>query len=312
MNTLRYAAVAAGLLLAVALLLACGMSHEGAAAPEQQESKTVAAQGGAAMPAAPDEFAAPNADKPARREDVQRPVEAMKKKIIKTADVRMQVDDYAASRRAIDGHVAAQDAYIASENENNNGHTLENTLVIRVEAERFDALLAALAGEASYLHTKSVNARDVTEEYVDVAARLRTRREVEARYIDILRQARTIPDVLAVERELRGLCEEIESAEGRLKYLNDQVGYSTIRLTVYQKLAFAPAPGEGIGSRLLTALREGWAGLVALFVGLVYIWPFWVLVGVIVWLLVRYRRRCLARRAAAQAAPAGAAAPPRQ
>jgi len=307
MSTSRYAAVAAGVLLVVALLLACGTSREGAPAPEMQESKSIAADGGAAMSARPGEpVAAPNTDEAARREDVQRPVEATKKKIIKTADVRMQVADYAACRKAIDAHVTAHGAYIASENENNDGHNLENTLVIRVEAGRFDALLAALAGEASYLHTKSVNARDVTEEYVDVAARLRTRREVEARYVEILRQARTIPDVLAVEKELRVLREEIESAEGRLKYLNDQVDYSTIRLTVYQTLAFAPAPGEGIGSRLLAALREGWSGLVALFVGLVYIWPFWVLVGVIVWLLVRYRRRQLARRAAA---PPAAGAP---
>jgi len=299
-------AIRLALALAALALLSCNTARDAAPASEMQAAKTADDRGGAGMPGAPAPRAADEPDKSRAGEDVQRPVEATKKKIIKTADVRMQVADYAASRKAIDAHVAAHGAYIASENENNNGHTLENTLVIRVEAERFDVLLAALAGEASYLHTKSVNARDVTEEYVDVAARLRTRREVEARYVEILRQARTIPDVLAVEKELRVLREEIESAEGRLKYLNDQVDYSTIRLTVYQTLAFAPAPGEGIGSRLLAALREGWSGLVTLFVGLVYIWPFWVLVGIIVWCLVRYRRRLLARRAAA---PPAAGAP---
>jgi hypothetical protein len=296
-------------LLAVAalVLLACGLEREAAPAPEMQAAKTAADEGGAGVPGAPAPRATEEADKPRAGEDVLSPAEASKKKIIKTADVRMQVADYAACRAAIARHAAARDAYIASENENNSGYQLENTLVIRVAAERFDALLAALVGEASYLHTKTVNARDVTEEFVDMTARLRTKREVEARYVDILRQARTIPDVLAVERELRVLREEIESTEGRLKYLGDQVAYSTIRLTVYQKLAFEPAPGESLGSRLVTALREGWTGLVALFVGLVYLWPFWVFVALVVWLLVRYRRRLVARRAAALAA--GAATP---
>ncbi len=133
---------------------------------------------------------------------------------------------------------------------------------------------------------------------------------MEARYIDILRQARTIPDVLAVERELRGLREEIESAEGRLTSTTRWVD-STIRLTVYQKLAFAPAPGEGIGSRLLTALPRGLGRPGRPVRGLVYIWPFWVLVGVIVWLLVG-TAAAASPAGPRQAAPAGAAAPPRQ
>lgn len=219
-------------------------------------------------------------------------------KIIRNATVRYQVDDYRKSRPAIQKIVEAAGAYISSERESNNGYTLENILTIRVEGRNFDKLMEDLLTQSAYLNEKNVTASDVTEEFVDLEARLRTKVDVEQRYREILRQAGTIPDILAVERELRTVQEEIESAKGRLRYLQDQVSYSTITLTVYQKLDHEPEPGPGFFADLLQAVRGGWQLVLNIFLGLIYIWPILLLVAGFVWLLRRYRRRKKAARIA--------------
>ena len=76
--------------------------------------------------------------------------------------------------------------------------------------------------------------KDVTEEYTDVVIRLKNKKEAEKRFLEILKQTKTIKEILDVEEHLREIREEIESKEGRLKFLNDQVSYSTINLSIYQ------------------------------------------------------------------------------
>ena len=135
-----------------------------------------------------------------------------------------------------------------------------------------------------------MTARDVTEEFVDIEARLRTKKEVEKRYLEILSKAATIKDILLVEEQLRVIREEIEAREGRLKYLQNQVSYSTINLEMYQKLTFEP--GFKFFSKIWKALKGGWKGLLNVLVGLVYIWPLLIIgVGVFIWIRRRISRK---------------------
>ena len=73
------------------------------------------------------------------------------------------------------------------------------------------------------MQRKNVSVQDVTEEYLDIEARLKTKKEVEARYIEILKsKTKTVEDVLKAEEQIRIIREEIEAREGRLNYLKNQ------------------------------------------------------------------------------------------
>lgn len=227
-------------------------------------------------------------------------------KIIKTANLEIRVEDYASSRKTVQQRVDARQGYLQSEQESNDGYRLRNSLTIRVETGQFDPLVDELAGIGSYVHHKNINAQDVTEEFVDLETRLKTKREVEQRYIDILRRANSIPDILSVEGALRQIREEIEAKEGRLRYLSDQVGYSTIHLVMYQQLDHRAEPGPGFWSKIWQGLQGGWEFLLVLLIGLAYLWPLWLVVAIVIWLIRRAIKKNRARKAAtAQSAASG-------
>jgi hypothetical protein len=199
-------------------------------------------------------------------------------KIIKTASLRFQVKDYQKSHELILSIVKQYDGYLASENQQNGTDRITNTIVIRVPAANLDLLIDSLQGQAAYLDYKSIDARDVTEEFVDTEARLKAKREVEQRYLAVLKQAGSVEDILAVESRLGQIREEIEATEGRLRYLNDQVDYSTITIEIYQPLHRLPRAESGFLGRLGKALVNGWNGLLGFIVFLTNIWPLIVVV----------------------------------
>lgn len=153
-------------------------------------------------------------------------------------------------------------------------------MIIRVRPEKLTSLLARLA-DLGTVDGKSLTTDDVTAEHADVAARLRTKRALEQRYLELLRQAHKVSDILEIEAKLSAVREEIEAVDSRLKVLQEQAAYSTITLHLYQRLA-QPAPDAPVlsfGSRLLEALYGGWELTASLAVGFFYLWPVWLLLG---------------------------------
>lgn len=220
-------------------------------------------------------------------------------KIIKTGRISIEVKDYSRALAALKNTIATMDGYIASENEQRNNYSVSNTLVIRVVNSNFDKLMDGIANEAGKLLYKNVDLLDVTEEFTDLTARMKTKKEVEQRYIDILRTARTVKDILLVEEQLRVIREEIESTEARLKYLGDKVQYSTITLDMSQELDYnPPAPMQvSFFDKLGKAIKGGWNGLLGGVLGLVNAWP----IVLVILVLIVFIRRWMKKRAAVKA-----------
>ena len=218
------------------------------------------------------------------------------KKIIRNAVMRFRVDDYGASRKAIDGLLVRFEGYLASEEEVRNSYSLENTMAIRVPSRHFDALLGGLNGLAAHVEQKSITAQDVTEQFVDLEARLRAKREVERGFVRLLEKAQSVEGMLAVQKELRVVREEIEAVEGRLRFLGDKVDYSTVRLTFYQQLEPTTDPERGFWYEVGLALDTGLDLLGGFFLGLLYVWPFLILI-VLFLFGIRYLRRRKKRKA---------------
>jgi hypothetical protein len=222
-------------------------------------------------------------------------IETENRMLIKTGTLSLKVEDYDSARVYILARVEQADGYIASENETNDPYRKQGRMTIRTPAAQFDVLIEDLAAIAEWVQSKNVTSRDVTEEFVDQEARLRTKKAVEARFLNILSTASTVKDILAVENEMRKLREEIESTEGRLKYLRNQVSLSTINLSYYQDLKAGPAPGQSFFGKLARAFGDGFQRLLGLVLGLVRAWP-WILVLLVILFVAR---RVLRRRRSA-------------
>ena len=271
------------LLMGILLLPAChSASEKYAATTETVEKAEMTPVSEEIMPEA-------NMDIPAvPQPEIKRP-----DKIIKEAAIKFEVDNYKKAKKEIDSLVFRWGAYISKEDERYSAYQVTNTLIIRVLSKNFEKLLDAIGSTSKKIDYKTVNSIDVTEEYVDMEARLKTKREVEKRYYEILNRANTIEDILKVENEIRTIREEIEATEGRLKYLGDRVAYSTITLTLYQQLEYKYRPEKETRffTRLYRALDKGWRGLLTFIIAIIHIWPLIVAIGIAWILLVRYRKR---------------------
>jgi hypothetical protein len=217
-------------------------------------------------------------------------------KIKRTADINISVDDYKKARAAIEKIVRSGHAYIGSENEQNSTYSLSNTMVIRVVNKEFDSMVNSVSGIASHVNSKNIYTEDVTAEFIDITSRLKTKREVEKRYQEILSKASKVTDILEVEERIRVIQEEIEAKEGQLKYLNDQVNYSTINLSFHQDFEYQPEEEPGFLGRLGHAFGNGWKGFLAFLIGIVYIWPLWLILGVVAYFLVRFIKKQLKKK----------------
>ena len=156
---------------------------------------------------------------------------------------------------------------------------LSSNINIKVPAQQFDKVLAKLASIAKKVDYQNIETQDVTEEYIDIETRLSNSRKVEQSYIKLLQRAKTIEDILKIEQKLGEIRTDIESTQGRLKYLNNQVSYSTINLNVYQTLEFKFIAEKlpSFWERLKGSIISGWRGIVAFLLFLIKIWPLWLI-----------------------------------
>jgi len=146
-------------------------------------------------------------------------------------------------------------------------------LIIRVPAENFDILIEKLSSSADFIESRNIKALDVTEEYIDLEARLRIRKDIENRYRQLLGQAKKVEDVLNIEKQIGEVREQIEAAEGKLKYFNDRIAFSTLTVVYYEKVTSA----IGFTSKFIHGLSSGWTNFALFIVFLANIWPFIVL-----------------------------------
>ena len=140
-------------------------------------------------------------------------------------------------------------------------------------------------GEVTF---KNISARDVTEQFIDLETRLENKRAYLRKYSELLARARTVKEILEVQNSMRRIEEEIESTTGRLKYLSDQVSYSTldVMITHEKEFEFKPEERDKFMERLKESLSGGWHGFVSFLLFIFKLWPVW-LAGILVILLMR-------------------------
>jgi hypothetical protein len=173
------------------------------------------------------------------------------------------------------------------------------TLEVKVPAPAFDRLVAGLA-PIGRVETVNVSAEDVSEEFVDLTARAENARRLESRLVDLLaRRTGKLQEVLAVERELARVREEIERYDGRLRFLRTRASMSTLAITVHE-----PAPVLGANpaaNPIADAFRDGWRNFVAFVAAVISLSGVLIplaLLGYVAWRLVRRFHRATETKAA--------------
>jgi len=197
------------------------------------------------------------------------------RKVIKTADIQFEVTDVHETLKDIKSKLSGLNGYISEENEETSGNRHTYNLIIRVPNQDFDSLVDLVTKDRLNVDYKRVSSEDVSEQYYDILTRLENEKEIEKRYLELLVKAKTVSDILEIEREIGKIRSEIESKEGIIKRLENRIALSTINLRLYQVIdyKFTPDNQAGFIERVKESLYSGWRGFVSFTVFLFKIWP---------------------------------------
>lgn len=214
------------------------------------------------------------------------------KKIIKDGRLGIMVGKLKEAKMNIDTLVRNMGGYYDKESLNNNDYSIEYNLIIRVPSNKLEILIDKIEkgeGEVAY---KEIDARDVTEEFIDLETRLSNKRQYLAKYQELLKNAKSIKEILDIQEKIRGLEEEIESTTGRLKYLNNLVDYSTLDLNISQKkdYKYTPEYRGNFTEKLKQSVVRGWYGFVDFFLFLISNWAILILFSVLIYFWIKYRK----------------------
>lgn len=212
--------------------------------------------------------------------------------IIKNGDLRFETNDLAKTFENIQIAVKKNGGNIQNDNEGKDYQTHFRYLTVRIPSKNFDLFIKEISTGVNYFDKKEISSDDVTEEYIDVASRIKTKKALEQRYLELLKKATKVSEMLEVERQLSDIREEIESKEGRLKYIKNRVSMSTITLEIYKTVAEKSGATVSFGSKFVNAIKSGFNGISSFFIWLIGIWPFIIiLVAIIYFARKRFKKK---------------------
>lgn len=222
----------------------------------------------------------------------EKDTDIISKKVIKNGNLTIQVGDVKKAQNQTTEILNKNQAYIQKE-EFRNTDTDENlNLVIRVPHKNFDALINSFSDGMGSVLSKNISSDDVTEEYTDVSIKLANKKIYLEKYRDMLKSASTTKDILEIQENIRELEDEIDVSEGRLRFIDDRVNYSTLNLSLYKEKVRSSATSKiGFGSRFGDSITEGWNSFVSFVLGIISFWPFFLLIPLIVFLWRKWRSR---------------------
>ncbi len=173
------------------------------------------------------------------------------RRVIRTAELSLEEADspetlqmsVASLAESKGGFVVSSDT--SRSRDSDGAEVVDTTVVFRVPSATFDATLASVRALGKRVANEKVTGQDVTEEYVDLEARIKAQRAVEEQYLSVLKEAKAIPDILAVQQKLGEVRTEIERAEGRRRFLESQTSLSTFTLHVAHHIEAVDVSGPG-------------------------------------------------------------------
>jgi len=219
---------------------------------------------------------------------------------LEVADIDKTLDSIATLAVQYNGYVVSSNRYNGDQNQVYDKSVIVpvtgsqgGDISLRVPADKFDEVLQKLNAMAIKVVSENTNSQDVTEQYTDLQAQLKNQQAAEAQYLDILKKADNVKDILAVQQELTTVRGTIESLQGRIQYLDRTSDMSLISITLIKSTPIGESTWDitGIFKSAVDGLITFGKALLSILIWLLVFSPVWIIILVVVWLILRYRRK---------------------
>ena len=179
----------------------------------------------------------------------QQPKQQAQPMIVRTASVKIIVEDTSKAVDAVTKSVEAQGGYVSGSNVWRDGELLRATLILRVPSAKLTTALAAIRGIAKRVENETISSEEVTQEYVDLESQLRnleaTEAELRQLMTDIRKNARSAAEVMEMHRQITAIHAEIERTKGRMRYLSQVAAMSNVTLEIVPDFIAQPVVEPG-------------------------------------------------------------------
>lgn len=192
------------------------------------------------------------------------------RKIVYKATLTMEVKDFDQASVKLQNILHQSGGYILKFSDSKNSSETGATYTLKVPADGFTPFLKRLEEIEHSDFDRRMEGTDVTEEYVDLTARLKAKQVVEARLLAFMDKAQSASDLLQFSSQLASVQGDIERIKGRMRYLDTNVAFSTIELRMYQPVAgtVVSEGSEPLGARMGHALAASTKQIGAIVQGL--------------------------------------------
>jgi glucan-binding YG repeat protein len=168
-------------------------------------------------------------------------IEVPNQMVIYQADLQLRVKKFEETLQTIEEQVIKYGGYISESNVSKDGvEQISGQITVRIPQKNFQAFLHDAEGQAAEVLQRNLTGTDVTEEYVDLDSRLKSKRVVEERLTSFMQSAQKTEDLLKISADLAAVQEEIETIQGRMKYLENQTSLSTVHIALYENKVIVP------------------------------------------------------------------------
>ena len=248
--------------------------------------------------------------------EADKTAEAVDRKIIRNADITIEVASTSDAQHRVTSIAEAYGGFVVtSESKQRQSvdpaqRATDFKLVVRVPANQFGVALDEIKKLATNVPEEKATGQDVTEEFIDLEARIKTQKALEAQFLGIMRQAYKVEDALEVQRQIAEVRTEIERLEGRKRFIENRSSLATITVNIEAPKPVLVTTTTGFGHSLREAISESVevaSGFVLFFIRFVIVMlPVLLFVGLPTTLVLRYmvRRARRVRLAQALATPA--------
>jgi hypothetical protein len=254
---------------ALLLLSACSLNRDSSPSSKTSPPATTAPQGSAAPTEAKQSSSAPPLSTITAANPNPSPAE-VNRKIIRNAELSVETDIPENGLRRIAAIAESKGGFIVTSEVRQQGGGGASgaskivTVVARIPSAQFETTVEEIIKLGSRVLQEKRTGLDVTEEYIDLEARIRTKQALEAQFLEIMKQARTVSEALEVQKQIAEVRTEIEQLEGRRRFLENQSSLSTITVTLQQPVSIVSASPGGFYSSVKEAISDGFDVAVAI------------------------------------------------
>lgn len=193
------------------------------------------------------------------------------RKLIKTVNLNVETEEFDVLMPALEQRVASLGGYIEDMSSYNRGDNYSSdyigtkylryaNMTIRIPKENLDTFLSTVA-EQSNIVSRSESVTDVTLQYVDLESHKRALLAEQDRLLELMEQAETVEDIIAIEGRLSEVRYQLESMESQLRTFDNKIDYSTIYLNVDEVEQYTPTDQTSIGQRISSGFMESLRGV---------------------------------------------------